>query len=177
MANAIIARWNVTLTNIRIKLIVCVMTEYRTVNFVKKILFFFSVWENTLSRVYSYLDNQFNFGHITIGSPILLVVILGHCYSIWICIPIGGRIEWWFQIVVFTNDNLAQAIQSHLNAHLQITTDWMCVARLNLFAIQIQLHKIRMYVFFSVFFCFFFLSIIFLLLLQEFSCCLDRAEM
>lgn len=154
MANAIIARWNVTLTNIRIIFIVCVMTEYRTVNFVKEYYSFFS--EKTLwAEHISYLDNQFNFGHITIGSPILLVVILGHCYSIWICIPIGGRIEWWFQIVVFTNDNLAQAIQSHLNAHLQITTDWMCVARLNLFAIQIQLHKIRMYVFFSVFLFFF----------------------
>ena len=30
-------------------------------------------------KSHSYLDNQFDFGHITIGSPIRLIVILRHC--------------------------------------------------------------------------------------------------
>lgn len=34
--------------------------------------------KNEEEKIYSYLDNQFDFGHITIGSPIRLIIILRH---------------------------------------------------------------------------------------------------
>lgn len=58
-------------------------------------LFFYKEKVIYSMHILSYLDNQFNFRHITIGSPILLIIILGHCFCLKIVFFIqnSGRIE------------------------------------------------------------------------------------